>query len=529
MSELNPNTLAPGLAPSKGVHARRSTAELCELALIRGEGRLTDMGAFAAVTEPHTGRSPNDRFIVRDATTDGAVGWGAHNRPCSVDGARALREDLIAHLARRPLVVHDARAGAHPGHAVGVRLITESAWHAMFARNMFLRLAAAELADFVPDFTILHAPSLQASPERHDTASETAIVTDFTNREVLIAGTRYAGEIKKSIFAVLNFLLPDEGVLPMHCSANVGLEKGDAALFFGLSGTGKTTLSADPARGLIGDDEHGWGPDGIFNFEGGCYAKTSDLSERTEPEIFRASRRFGTILENVALNGSRAANFDDRSITENTRASYPVHFIENAIEPSRAGHPRNVVFLTADAFGVLPPISRLSPDQAMYHFLSGYTAKVAGTERGVTEPTATFSACFGAPFMPRPPARYAAMLGELLANHGADVWLINTGWTGGGYGVGSRVALPYTRAMVDAALSGALRVGSFREDEVFGVAVPRAVPDVPADILTPRATWSDPAAYDAAAGRLARMFHDNFERFRDEVADGVAGAGPKPS
>lgn len=519
--------LVPGLAPPVRLHVNRSAAELCELAVSRGEGRLTDMGAFAAVTQPHTGRSPRDRFIVRDPLTDATVDWGAHNQPCTPQGARRLREDLLDHLGAGEICVHDARAGAHPEHGVTVRLVTESAWHAMFAHNMFLRLQPAERAGFVPGFTILHAPTMRASPSRHDTASETAIVTDFTRREVLIAGTRYAGEIKKSVFAVLNFLLPDEGVLPMHCSANVGMERGeDVALFFGLSGTGKTTLSADAARRLIGDDEHGWASDGIFNFEGGCYAKAIDLSAETEPEIFDACRRFGTILENVVLDDARAVDFGDRTITENTRASYPVHHIRNAVEPSRAGHPQNVVFLTADAFGVLPPISRLTPRQAIYHFLSGYTAKVAGTERGVTKPTATFSACFGAPFMPRSPFRYAEMLGALLHRHETRVWLINTGWTGGGFGTGNRIALPLTRAMLNAAIAGELEGAGFRKDPVFGVAVPRGVSGVPAEVLDPRRTWTSATAYDAAANRLTAMFHENFASLGGSVSEAVARAGP---
>ena len=523
--------LVGGLLRRPTTLVNASFAELCETALRRGEGRLTDMGAFAAVTAPHTGRSPLDRFIVRDELTVDSVSWGPHNRPCSREGAAALRGDVLRHLKTRTLFVLDARAGAHPVHGIDLRLVTESAWHAMFARNMFLPPegggSTGESA-----FTILHAPSLQASPDRHGVRSETAIVTDLTRREIIVAGTMYAGEIKKSIFAVLNFLLPEAGALPMHCSANVGrgasgFDTDDVALFFGLSGTGKTTLSADRARGLIGDDEHGWAADGVFNFEGGCYAKTIDLSPANEPEIYHASRRFGTILENVALDeATRTADFYDRSMTENARASYPVSYIANAVEPSRAGHPRNVVFLTADAFGVLPPIARLAPAQAMYHFLAGYTAKVAGTERGVTEPSATFSACFGAPFMPRHSTVYARMLGDLLRKHGTEVWLVNTGWTGGGYGVGRRISIPHTRAMVAAALSGRLTGVGYRTDPVFRFAVPEAVAGVPGRLLRPRETWENRADYDETAVRLSRMFHDSFRRFRGRVPEEVAQAGP---
>jgi phosphoenolpyruvate carboxykinase (ATP) len=392
---------------------------------------------------------------------------------------------------------------------------------------MFLRLPAEERVDFEPGFTVLHAPHLKSDPARHGSNSETAIMVNFTTREVVVCGTRYAGEIKKSIFSVLNHLLPEAGVLPMHCSANIGPE-GDTALFFGLSGTGKTTLSADASRGLIGDDEHGWSEEGTFNFEGGCYAKTIRLSRQGEPEIYQATQMFGTILENVILDGvTREIDFEDGSITENTRASYPIHYIPNAVLPSRGGHPKNVVFLTADAFGVLPPISRLTPEQAMYHFLSGYTAKVAGTERGVTEPQATFSACFGGPFLPRHPGVYAKMLGEKLREHGAKVWLVNTGWSGGGHGVGSRMKLSHTRAMVNAALAGDLDGAEYVTNEIFGLDVPTAVPGVPAEVLSPRSTWADGEAYDASATKLAEMFKANFEKFADQVGDEVKAAGPK--
>ena len=516
-----------GLNPTKDVHYNLSPAQLYEASFAKGDGQLVHMGAIAAVTAPHTGRSPNDRFVVRDENSEGVVDWGKVNVPVSPEHFAALRTDVVAYLNDHEIYVQDARAGEDATHGINVRVISESAWHSLFAYNMFLRLSAEERVDFVPGFTVLHAPHLKADPARHGVNSETAIMVNFTAREVVVCGTRYAGEIKKSIFSVLNHMLPEAGVLPMHCSANIGPE-GDTALFFGLSGTGKTTLSADASRGLIGDDEHGWSEEGTFNFEGGCYAKTIRLSRQGEPEIYQATQMFGTILENVILSeATREIDFEDGSITENTRASYPIHYIPNAVLPSRGGHPKNVVFLTADAFGVLPPISRLTPEQAMYHFLSGYTAKVAGTERGVTEPQATFSACFGGPFLPRHPGVYAKMLGEKLREHGAKVWLVNTGWSGGGYGVGSRMKLAHTRAMVNAAIAGDLEGAEFVTDEVFGLDVPTAVPGVPSEVLSPRSTWTDGEAYDASATKLAEMFKANFEKFADQVGDEVKAAGPK--
>jgi len=515
-----------GLDPQKAVHWNLSPTRLYEESFARGDGRLVHMGAICADTAPHTGRSPNDRFVVRDDLTEGVVDWGKVNVPMTTAHFEVLRADVVEYLNDCDLFVRDARAGADETHSLGIRVISESPWHSLFAYNMFLRLSAEELASFEAQFTVLHAPHYKADPSRHGSNSDTAIVVNFAAREVLVVGTRYAGEIKKSIFSVLNHMLPEAGVLPMHCSANVG-SGGDVALFFGLSGTGKTTLSADAERGLIGDDEHGWSDDGVFNFEGGCYAKTIRLSPEGEPEIYRATQMFGTILENVVLDETtREIDFDDGSVTENTRASYPIHYIPNAVLPSRGRHPSNVVFLTADAFGVLPPISRLTPDQAMYHFLSGYTAKVAGTERGVTEPQATFSACFGAPFLPRHPGVYAEMLGDKLRVHGARVWLVNTGWSGGGHGVGSRMKLSYTRAMVNAALAGELAGAEYVSDPVFGVDVPVAVPGVPREVLRPRDTWADGAAYDAAAAELAAMFKANFEQFADQVSDAVKTAGP---
>jgi len=516
-----------GLDPRKAVHRNLSPTRLYEESFARDDGRLIHMGALSTITAPHTGRSPNDRFVVRDELTESVVDWGAVNVPMTPEHFDSLRADIVEHLNDSDLFVHDARAGSDETHGLNIRVISESPWHALFAYNMFLRLSPEEQEGFEPQFTVLHAPHFHADPARHGSNSETAIVVNFAAREVLVAGSRYAGEIKKSIFSVLNHLLPGAGVLPMHCSANVG-PAGDVALFFGLSGTGKTTLSADASRGLIGDDEHGWSDDGVFNFEGGCYAKTIRLSQESEPEIYRATQMFGTILENVVLDeDTREIDFDDGSITENTRASYPIHYIPNAVLPSRGGHPRNVVFLTADAFGVLPPISRLTPEQAMYHFLSGYTAKVAGTERGVTEPQATFSACFGAPFLPRHPGVYADMLGEKLREHGAKVWLVNTGWSGGGHGVGSRMKLAHTRAMVNAALAGDLEGAEFASDPVFGVDVPVSVPGVPDEVLRPRDTWADGEAYAAAAAELAAMFKANFEKFADDAGEAVSAAGPR--
>jgi phosphoenolpyruvate carboxykinase (ATP) len=515
-----------GLSPTGPVHWNLSPAGLYEHALARGEGRIAHMGAFAAVTAPHTGRSPNDKYTVREPGVEDVVDWGSVNVGISPEHYRILKADMIEFLDRHELFVRDARVGDDPTAGMGVRVVSTSAWHSLFAYNMFLRPKAGEAVDSKPEFTVLHAPELQADPARHGTRTGTFIVVNFSEGVVLIGGTRYAGEIKKSVFSVLNHLLPDQEVLPMHCSANVGAD-GDVALFFGLSGTGKTTLSADPERGLIGDDEHGWGDHGVFNFEGGCYAKAIRLSAEGEPEIHRATQMFGTILENVVLDGAtREIDFDDASITENTRASYPIHYIPNAVIPGRGAHPRHVVFLTCDAFGVLPPISRLGPSEAMYHFLSGYTARVAGTERGVTEPSAVFSACFGAPFLPRHPGVYARMLGEKLRRHEARVWLVNTGWTGGGHGVGSRIRLAHTRAMIRAALGGRLdRVETVR-DPIFGLEIPTHVPDVPPKLLIPEKTWSDPESYRVAAQKLAGMFRDNFAQYRDEVAPEIVRAGP---
>ena len=515
-----------------GLHARgvvnwnSSPAHLIEAALRRGEGALTVDGAFVGITTPHTGRSPNDKFVVREPTSESGIWWGNVNVPFEPDRFRELRSDVLEHLSGQELFVRDVWAGADPALRIGVRAISPNAWHSLFIHNMFIEPSAHERAEFDPDWLILHAPEYHADPVRHGTRSSTAIVLDFSERTVLIAGTRYAGEMKKSIFTVLNYVLPRRGVLSMHCSANEG-KGGDVALFFGLSGTGKTTLSADPGRCLIGDDEHGWSDDGVFNFEGGNYAKVIRLSARGEPLIYGASRRFGAILENVVVDPeTREVDWNDDAITENTRSSYPIRFIDGAVPGGRAGHPSHVVFLTADAFGVMPPIARLSHDQAMYQFLSGYTAKVAGTERGVTEPKAAFSACFGAPFLPLPPSVYAKLLGAKLAKHGTQCWLLNTGWTGGPYGTGHRMKLAFTRAMIDALLAGRLDDAETHPDPVFGLMIPASVPGVPADVLDPRRTWDDAAGYDAQAAKLAAMFRENFRKFENEVAAPVRAAGP---
>jgi phosphoenolpyruvate carboxykinase (ATP) len=516
-----------GIQAGSAVHRNLSAARLVEEAVRRGEGELTDGGAFVGRTSPHTGRSPEDKFVVREPSSEAKVWWGKVNSPLDPKHFEALADDVREYLAEQELFVSDLWAGADEKYRLNVRVVSPSAWHSVFVNNMFIVPPATAREDFEPGFTILHAPEFEADQARHGSRSSTIVALDFGQRMIVIAGTRYAGELKKSIFTVMNYLMPQQDVLPMHCSANVGPD-GDVALFFGLSGTGKTTLSADPDRGLIGDDEHGWTDTGVFNFEGGNYAKVIRLSPDGEPMIHAASTRFGAILENVTVDAeSRAVDFDDDSTTENTRSSYPIRFIPGHVESGMAGHPANVVFLTADAFGVMPPIAKLTPQQAMYHFLSGYTAKLAGTERGVTEPKAAFSACFGAPFLPLPPSVYAEMLGRKLEQHGAQVWLVNTGWTGGAFGTGERMKLAYTRAMIRAALSGQLDDTPTEPDPVFGLHIPKSVPDVPDDVLQPRSTWTDGAAYDAAADKLAGMFRDNFEKFAEGVGEGVRKAGPK--
>ena len=502
-----------------------SAAALYEEAVRRNEGQIAASGPLACRTGQHTGRSPNDKFVVREPSSEAEIAWGKVNRPIEPAQFDALHADLIASLAGKELFVLDCFAGADPAYRLPVRVINEFAWHNLFCRNLFIDDPAAAQAA-APQFTIIDSPSFKADPKRHGSNSDVIIALNFARKLVLIAGSSYAGEMKKSIFSVLNYILPLQNVLSMHCSANIGAG-GDTALFFGLSGTGKTTLSSDPDRRLIGDDEHGWSDRGVFNFEGGCYAKTIRLSAEAEPQIYATTRRFGTVLENVVVDeATRELNLDDDRYTENTRAAYPISFIDNAVPSGQGGHPHNVVMLTADAFGVLPPISRLSPEGAMYHFLSGYTAKVAGTEKGVTEPKATFSTCFGAPFLPLDPSRYAKMLGDKIARHQSRVWLVNTGWTGGPYGQGKRMKIAYTRAMIRAALSGALDAVAYTKDPIFNLDIPVSCPDVPADVLKPRATWSDGAAYDAQAHKLARMFADNFKTFEPGVSAQVLAAGP---
>ena len=500
---------------------------LYEEALRRGEGVLGLGGALAVETGQYTGRSPNDKFIVEEQKTKDSIWWGPVNRPFSQTGFDSMHKRMLAYFQGRDLFVRDVFAGADPEYRLPVRIITEQAWHNLFAANMFLTPGHDELQNFEPAFTILQAPGLHAVPEQDGTKSEAFILVDFSRRLVLIGGSRYAGEIKKSVFSVLNYFLPEKGVLPMHCSANIG-PRDDTAIFFGLSGTGKTTLSADGSRKLIGDDEHGWSDRGVFNFEGGCYAKVIRLSPQAEPEIYATTSRFGTILENVVIDpDTRALHLDDASMTENTRGSYPIDFIDNAEMSGRGGHPKNVIMLTADAYGVLPPIARLSSEAAMYHFLSGYTARVAGTEKGVTEPKATFSTCFGAPFLPLNPNVYAQMLGERIAKHGARVWLVNTGWTGGAYGVGKRMKIGYTRAMITAALTGQLDDVKYQKHPVFNLDMPTTCPGVPASVLDPRSTWPDAAQYDEQARKLAKMFIDNFVTFEKDVPASVKDAGPK--
>ena len=505
-----------------------TTPALYEHAIRRFSGLLAHRGPLVVRTGQYTGRSPNDRYIVREPTTQDLIWWGKVNREFDPDAYDKLRRRLTAYLQGKDLFVQDCYVGADPRYRMPIRVINELAWHNIFARNMFIKETDHEkLASFQPEFTVIDAPGFVAHPEEDGTRSEAFILLNFRRREVLIGGTAYAGEMKKSIFSVMNFFLPQRGVLSMHCSANYGRDKDDVAIFFGLSGTGKTTLSADPHRTLIGDDEHGWSDEGVFNFEAGCYAKVIRLSPETEPEIYATTRRFGTILENVAIDAeTRRVDLDSDEFTENTRASYHITAIPNADPSGMAGHPRTIIMLTADAFGVLPPVAKLTPEQAMYHFLSGYTAKVAGTERGITEPQATFSTCFGAPFMALNPNVYAKLLGEKMTRHKVNAYLINTGWSGGPYGVGSRIRLPYTRAMVTAALTGALEKVALRKDPVFGLLVPESVEGVPPEILNPRNTWADKDAYDEQAKKLAGMFNENFRQFEDAASPEVRAAAP---
>ncbi len=517
-----------GITPKAGVLHNAPSARLVEESLARREGFLASNGALVVRTGARTGRSPKDRFVVEEPETKGKIWWGPVNVAYPREKFAPLAARVHEHLGARDLFVVDGVAGADPANRLSVRIVTEKAWHALFVRTLFLRPTAEELASFRPQYTVVCAGEFRADPARDGVRSDAFIILSFEQRKVLIGGTQYAGEMKKSIFAILNYILPERGIFPMHCSANVG-RAGDTALFFGLSGTGKTTLSADPERRLIGDDEHGWSDTGVFNFEGGCYAKAIRLSREAEPQIYTAIR-FGSVLENVIVDEStREINYDDGSITENTRATYPVDYIDDCVIPGVGGHPRTIMFLTCDAFGVLPPIARLTPEQAMYHFISGYTAKVAGTEAGVTEPEATFSTCFGAPFLPRHPSAYARLLGEKLRKHKATVYLVNTGWSGGAHGVGKRMSIKLTRALVSAALSGALETAESAPHPVFGVHVPKAVAGVPADVLDPRRTWADGAAYDEKAHHLARLFATNFEKYKDQAGAEIAAAAPKTS
>ena len=516
-----------GINTNATIYANLGTAPLVEHALANGEGKLAADGPLVVETGKHTGRSAKDKFTVRDAETENTVWWGKSNVPMTPEHFAALKADFFAALGEKDkLYVADLFGGSQPEHRVKVRVINEMAWHNLFIRTLLVRPTAADLEGFAPEYTIIDLPSFRADPERHGCRGETVIAVNLSEKLILIGGTRYAGEMKKSVFGILNYLLPAKGVMPMHCSANIGAD-GKSAVFFGLSGTGKTTLSADASRTLIGDDEHGWSDTAVFNFEGGCYAKMIRLSAEAEPEIHATTKRFGTVLENVVMDeATRQLDLDDNTLAENTRGAYPLEFIPNTSEANLGPVPSNVIMLTADAFGVLPPIARLTPDQAMYHFLSGYTAKVAGTEIGVTEPEATFSTCFGAPFMPRHPSIYGNLLKERIAKGGVSCWLVNTGWTGGKYGVGKRMPIKETRALLNAALDGSLNNVEFRKDPNFGFDVPVAVPGVDTAILDPRSTWADKDEYDATAAKLVQLFVDNFAQFEDHVDESVKQAAP---
>jgi phosphoenolpyruvate carboxykinase (ATP) len=515
-----------GIKEASRVYWNLTTPELYEEITRRREGVLSDRGSLIVDTGEHTGRAAKDKAIVREPASADKVFWGDVNKEISQDKFNALKDRMMAHASGRELFVQDTFAGAQPRYRLPVRIITELAWHSLFARTMFINDREAS-APHHPEFTVINFPSFHADPQRDGTRSPTFILMDFSQRLVLIGGTSYAGETKKSVFTILNYLLPQRGVMSMHCSANVG-DAGDVAIFFGLSGTGKTTLSADPERQLVGDDEHGWSDDGVFNFEGGCYAKVIKLSPEAEPDIYRTTQMFGTILENVVFDPeTRQIDLDDAAKTENTRASYPLTSIPNIVPEGHAGHPLNIIMLTADAFGVLPPVSRLTPEQAMYHFLSGYTAKVAGTEKGIKEPEAVFSTCFGAPFMVLHPGVYADLLGKKMAQHEAACWLVNTGWSGGAYGVGHRMKISHTRAMIRAILTGQLAQVETTPDPIFGVGVPVTCPDVPGNVLQPRTTWSDKEAYDRQARDLARRFNENFKKYESGVSEAVRAVGPK--
>jgi phosphoenolpyruvate carboxykinase (ATP) len=521
---VNHPELISTLVSKDSTHLQLSTSQLVTAALRRGEGQLTETGALRADTGKYTGRSPKDRFIVDDDISNHKIDWGDINQPISEETFDQLYEKVIDHLDNKEeLFVFNGYAGADEHTRLNLRVINEFSWHNLFVQNLFIRPETREEGlEIDPEFTIVSAPTFKAVPEVDGTNSEAFVLVSLKKQIILIGGTEYAGEMKKSIFSIMNYLLPEHGVMSMHCSANVGENK-DVALFFGLSGTGKTTLSADPLRELIGDDEHGWNDDGVFNIEGGCYAKTIDLTEEKEPEIFRAIK-FGAVLENVVLNEAGEPNYEDGSLTENTRAAYPLDHIDNARIPSVAGHPQTIIFLTADAFGVLPPISKLDKDQAMFHFLSGFTSKLAGTERGVTAPQPVFSTCFGAPFMPLHAKVYATMLGRLIDKHDVNVYLLNTGWTGGAYGSGKRMDLKHTRTMVRSAISGELELGEFEKDSTFGLNIPTSITGVPGEVLKPRNTWVEAEAYDEKAAELKELFKENFKKFGDDSAD-IAEAG----
>jgi len=515
-----------GLKNLKSEYWNLPTPALYEEALKRNEGIVSHLGPLVVRTGQFTGRSPNDKFVVEEKTNKDKIWWGKVNKPYDEDKFEELERRMSSYLQGKDVFVQDCWCGADPEYRMPVRIITQYAWHNLFIRNMFIQAKPDELEDFDPEFVVIDCPGFHANQEIDETNSDIFILVNFEKKKVLIGGTEYAGEMKKSVFSAMNFFLPLKNVMPMHCSANTG-PKGDTAVFFGLSGTGKTTLSADASRTLIGDDEHGWSDNGVFNFEGGCYAKVIKLSPEAEPEIYATTRKFGTILENVGIDmANRRVDLDDGSLTENTRAAYPISHIPNASRDGKGGHPENIIFLTADAFGVLPPVSKLTPEQAMYHFLSGYTAKVAGTERGITEPQATFSTCFGAPFMTQHPNVYAELLGEKIAKHEVKCWLVNTGWTGGPYGVGHRMKIAYTRAMVNAALDGDLNNVEYETDPIFGLEIPQSCSNVPDEVLNPKNTWTDKAAYDVQAKKLAGMFVENFKQFEDQVSDEIKSAAP---
>jgi phosphoenolpyruvate carboxykinase (ATP) len=515
-----------GFQDLAGVHWNLTEPALYEHAIRNGEATIVQGGALCAETGGHTGRSPKDKHTVCDALTEKVMWWDG-NRKITSEQFDLLYKDFIAHARGKTLFAQDLYGGADPQYRIKTRVYTELAWHSLFIRQLLIRPVAPELDDFVPELTIVDLPSFKADPQRHGVRTDTIIAIDFSRKIILIGNSSYAGEMKKSVFTTLNFYLPAQGVMPMHCSANVGKD-GDSALFFGLSGTGKTTLSADPNRVLIGDDEHGWGPDGIFNFEGGCYAKCIKLSAEAEPQIWDATNRFGAVLENVVFDPvSRVPDYDSDSKTENTRSAYPLDYIPNASRTGRAGHPKNIIFLTADAYGVMPPIAKLTPAQAMYHFLSGYTAKVAGTEKGLVGVEPEFSTCFGAPFLPRPPAEYGNLLRKYIARHKVDCWLVNSGWTGGVYGTGRRMPIKVTRALVTGALDGSLRSASFRTDPYFGFAVPTSVPGIEPHLLYPMKTWKDKAAFDETARKLVGMFQKNFAKYEKDVDPEVRAAAPE--